>query len=295
MAPANKSAAKRIISSTPSGKAVKKARITSKNSNNISNMSSVASSPFNFGGPSANSAVVTVDVLKSLLSETVASVNKNIDEKFLNMNEVLLNQNKKIIALESEVQQLKSSVVQVSTENEYLWKEVLRPNLILAGIQDSENENKQMLSQQVSKLLIFNGSQIKFDSVFRIGNYSTGRNRPIKIKFNNTSDREFVFENRAKFKAPIFINEDLPRITRRDHAVLRQTKRKMIAEGSDPKNVKINWIRKSINCGSSLFILENGNMKLASRAKQHQSQVSSKPSVIQSNQQADFLATEMDN
>lgn len=287
MAPGTRVAKRTLaINSTP--KQTTKRPRTAKNKSAL-NMSAVQNAAFNFAS-SVNSNAVTVEVLKSLLSETVESVNKNVDQKFDNINESLLKQNQRIIDLEKEVLELKGSMSQITSENEYLWKEVLRPNLILVGVQDSEGEDKQKLIQSVSKLLNFNGSQVTFDCVFRIGNYSPGRNRPIKIKFYSVSDREFVFENRAKFKAPIFINEDLPRVTRRDHAVLRHAKKKMIAEGSDAKSVKINWVKKSILSGSSLFKIINGEVKFANNLTQRKKHLNSSPK--QSSSQAGFLSME---
>lgn len=244
---------------------IKRAKITKEFSAipNIQIMASPNPSLFKFSSASTDNNTVTVDLLKSLFAENSNCISKTLDEKFKLLNDTISLQNTKIESLEKGVLSLQHEVSKISSENEYLWKEVLRSNLVFVGIVDNENESRELLVKSISKIIHnrINNVNIQVDSAYRIGNFVQGRSRHVKVKFRYNSDRELVFENRLKFNPQIFVNEDLPRLTRRDHAILRQHKKKLVSEGADPRNIRVDWNRKSIKSESNILVVKNGQLE----------------------------------
>jgi hypothetical protein len=69
-------------------------------------------------------------------------------------------------------------------------------------------------------------------------------------------DRNLVFEKRTGTTPPIYINEDLSYITRRDHGLLREKRKEIIASGE--KYYIVDWNKKSISCNDKIFQVING-------------------------------------
>ena len=184
---------------------------------------------------------ITIATLKLLLAENAETVTKSVNvtvhQKFEQQNlkleqlsNLIQSQNEIIHTLESECRSLQISQQQLASENEYLWKEVLRPNLVFAGIQDDETEDREQTRQKIARVLKSSpGLDFPFDIAYRVGNYVYGKCRPIKVKFLSIDKRDTVWANRHQLRPPIYVNEDLPRMTRRDHAVLRKHKKTIIA------------------------------------------------------------------
>lgn len=209
-------------------------------------------------GPSGG---VSYDVLKTLLDEQTMTINRSMAEKFDDLTAKVLNQSDKIVELESKVNSLEKDNQSIKKENEQLWKEICRPNLVFMGIKDQLGETREDLKSKVKQIIkITLNKEINFDTAFRVGNYTNDKMRPVKVKFLTVSERDEVADSRRQFKPPVYINDDLPLSVRRDHAILRNQKKQLIAEGADPKAIKIDWDRKRMQFGTKIGNIVNGNI-----------------------------------
>lgn len=200
--------------------------------------------------------VVTVSLLQQLLSQQskslIEEISKTIHTKVSELTETIAKQ-------DATIQSLEKSNQAIVHENEFLWREVLKPNLVFSGLLDKLNETREETFQIASTILKNTSGQVApFDTAYRVGNFSDGKCRPIKIRFTSMAVRDEIWRNRFSFKKPIFVNEDLPRMTRRDHAILRGQKKEMISKGVDPSQIKINWNRKTIQHGPNRLRVTNG-------------------------------------
>lgn len=215
--------------------------------------------PDKFSDPSGG---VSLTTMKALLQEQSKSIISNANQRFDELDSKITGQNEKITELETEIHSLKTSQAQLTLENEFLWKEVLRNNLVFSGLKDSNDETRDDTKMIIQDLLkSVSGKNIDFDIAYRVGNFSNDRNRPIKVKFFSTSQTEEILANKRIFRAPIYVNPDLPRMTRRDHAVLRHHKKKLISEGTDPSEIKIEWDKKKMRVRDLAFSVIDGKIK----------------------------------
>jgi hypothetical protein len=72
--------------------------------------------------------------------------------------------------------------------------------------------------------------------------------------------RNEVYAKRFNINKPIYINEDLPFTVRRDHGVMRQKKKQLMGEGYTPKEIKMDWGRKTVKTADDFFVVKEGKI-----------------------------------
>lgn len=156
---------------------------------------------------------MTIGVLKSLLKEQTADLKSTISE-----------QDKKLVNLEEKVITLSNKVDKLSTENEFLHKEINKINLVLCGVGDpGTQENPDQLYGVVHEILSkLNQQEITFDTVTRVGAFAPDKCRPVKIRFLSMTQRDLSFNNRKNLQKPLYLNEDLPTGTRKAQHILTE-------------------------------------------------------------------------
>lgn len=193
--------------SVQKSKTVKKRKISpnqntvvdSDSENEIMELNSVSSIPEN--------APLTVAVLSKLLLENSIKVTEKIDQRFDSLDKSLVAQSSKLSELEEELQTVKESLHKVSSENQQLWKELSKLNLIFSGLKDVEFEQPDELYSKVSHVI---RTDFSFDTAHRVGRRNGNLPRPIKVRFLSVLQRNNVLTNRFNVRHPIYINEDLP-------------------------------------------------------------------------------------
>ncbi|CAL8076657.1 unnamed protein product [Orchesella dallaii] len=167
------------------------------------------------------------------------STTENLLKQFLvnagGINETM-NEVKKISEQQDRIESsYKQSVVNNSKEIEYLKEEnrIFRKRL----------EKLEFLEYEIELL-----HQVEIDTVFRVGKYREGSNRPIRLRFITHRDRNTVFEARGSLSELLSLKEDQPFSLRRDHAILRRKKQELI-DSEIP--YEINWTTKSITAATS--------------------------------------------
>lgn len=201
---------------------------------------------------------LSVSLIRSLFQNNAREISEKIDNRFDALVSSLSAQDVKIKSLESEVISLKDTVLKVSAENESLWCEINKLNLVFKGISDVDNETSDQLLKTVSDLLKLMGLSFGFDTAVRIGKFSPSFPRLVKVRFLCVSDREAVYSSRFSAPKPIYINADFPVTMRRDHAIMRQKKKDLISEGYQPKQIRFDWNRKLIRTEDCAFKVADG-------------------------------------
>jgi hypothetical protein len=169
----------------------------------------------------------------------------------------LAKQAKQIEKLHLLNQDLTKTVNEVKNENELLQNEMRKINLVFSGVPEMRNETEDQMNKVINKIIHdTTGSKLELDTVFRIGKPRDKFNRPIKVRFTKMCDRNLVFAKRTGTTPPIYINEDLSYITRRDHGLLREKRKEFIAAGE--RYYIIDWNKKSISCNDKIYQVING-------------------------------------
>jgi len=182
------------------------------------------------------------------------NLEKKVDEKFEKFEEKLKiveslttrmsDQETKVDWLVSENKLLLDELNVVKSENELLAKEIRKQNLVFVGLDDYENETVDQLYKKVSDILnSVAGRVINIDITYRVGKFVINKCRPIRIRFISLWDRETVYGQRKNLRHPFYLNEDLPFVTMRDHAILRKQKNELVNDG---KNASIDWKNKTL-------------------------------------------------
>ncbi|CAL8145931.1 unnamed protein product [Orchesella dallaii] len=163
-----------------------------------------------------------IDEIETLLRDSVQDHSDRLSELEL--------QNK---ALQEEKTKLQSKVEHLESGHEIMLRELREKNLMICNLSDDKNESQEQLYQLLCSMFQeLTGFNIIPDTCYRIGRFLAGKNRPIRAKFICIQDELRVFESRDKVEAPTYICEDIPFVTRRANAILRQKQEELEQAGS---------------------------------------------------------------
>lgn len=141
-------------------------------------------------------------------------------------------QNSKIAMLELRNSQLQQSNFKLERAIDDLWKEVHGKNLILRGLEDNPQEDQNDLFKNVCLVIrAITKTDIEPDVVYRMGEYTTGLNRPVRIVLCKYRERNIIFDSRANLNKNYSIAADLPTDMRVDFAILFKKKEELDKQG----------------------------------------------------------------
>lgn len=211
---------------------------------------------------------VTVDILKALLSENESKVTSNLSAKLDSGNKelkaILETQNSRISVLESSSSHLQQSIAALKEENDILWRQVTKNNLIFSGVPDNPNEANSVLSKLIRSFIVKHTNlNVEIESAFRLGKFLSGKTRSIKVAFLNVRDRDAIWKSRNQFRPPLYINEDLPKSVQKEHTILKQKKRELILQGYKPEDIKINYNRRFLQFLGLVYYVQNDQINIA--------------------------------
>jgi len=195
--------------------------------------------------------VITKDYIDSMFDKVL----NRLDE--INMNMSI--QQTKVAILEKKVEVLQESVCELNHENEVLHRLIKKKNLVISGLDETDQESESDLSIVVTDFLV---NDLKcnincIDKCMRIGKKQLNRARPIKVMFTTHRERDEVWAKKSNAEPPIYINEDLPASIRKDQNVLRKKKREALANN---QTVTVNWKERSIVIDGKKFKAKNGEI-----------------------------------
>lgn len=146
--------------------------------------------------------------------------------------------------LQLENSELRQKLNFLERENELRYRESHFQNLILVGLKDDEEENTNNLILKIQQILLdISSNQIAIDTVYRIGKFTSDRQRSVRIRFMSHSDRNKALENSENLPENIYLNEDLPYTIRRDNRLFRNKRSELFNLGV---NFQTDWKNKVI-------------------------------------------------
>lgn len=198
----------------------------------------------------------TVDELQKSIVHIKTQVMRHNDEIKVISNNV-----------KNTVTNIEKAIVEICDESEIVQIEIRKMNLMMSGVTDDGNESEEDLRIKATLIVkTLTGKPIQFDICHRVGKHRPSLTRNIRIRFNKMSDRDLVWSNRMKSKPPIYINEDLPPVTRKAHAIMRNRLRELRAADPDNKPTVI-WSQKTIKTESVTYQFHDGNIKMTHNPK----------------------------
>jgi len=116
------------------------------------------------------------------------------------------------------------SVNLLQSDEKMLFREVRDRNLIINGLVDNADENDDQLYNKVSGIIlsVTGDCNIKPGVVYRIGKFSDGKARAVRVKFLTTHEREKVFSCRINAAKSVCIKADLECTECREKEIVSQ-------------------------------------------------------------------------
>lgn len=233
-------------------------------------MSSTASS----NDLSGSQEPLTAELLRTLLKQQqtenkadISAATKSLSDEFkVSSNEIksaLASHNNRIKTLEVNSSLLQQNVIALKEENELLWKQVTKNNLIISGITDLPNESTNSLSKLVVGIIKKHTNlDVEIESIYRLGKFLSGKQRSIKVTFARLTDRNSVWKAKGQFRPPIYINEDLPKSVQKEHSILKHKKRELIQQGYKPEDIQINYNKRFLQFQGLVYYIQNDRIDI---------------------------------
>lgn len=123
--------------------------------------------------------------------------------------------------LREENQRLKAQLSQQGKLIESLDREMRRKNLIIKGVRDKDEENREGAKEETEKILQKIGVNInmatEIDEIKRLGKYREGRQRPILIRLTTGNGKMRILQKSKELKGTnVWIEEDYTKETQEE-------------------------------------------------------------------------------
>lgn len=114
--------------------------------------------------------------------------------------------------LHNELEKVQQTVEDFKSDKVRIEVEMRKTYLILTGIQDEQNETEhESFTKVESQVRKFQPQfQFQYDILYRLGRFTNGRTRKIRVKFVTLKDRNNFLELKKDTTSPFFIDEDEP-------------------------------------------------------------------------------------
>lgn len=157
--------------------------------------------------------------------EKIEMMFKEIKTSMDSMNEKLEGVLSEVKQLKEENETLKQHVDRQEERMERLERELRVKNIIVKGVEDSENEDEQEVKQKVERLMSEIGTEVDkdvdIDIVRRIGKFEKDRRRPILVKFTREGTKLAILKNAKNLKGTnVWIDEDYSKRTQNERKAL---------------------------------------------------------------------------
>lgn len=198
---------------------------------------------------SVDSRVTLVE--NSILDIKTASdgINSNLLKLQTDINRRIQSHDVGLNNLNGEIECLNAKVTSLFSDNDKMYSEINKLNLILSGLPDRVSESAEQLTIEINRLFSdMVGQKIAIDCAFRLGQYTDRHPRRIKIRMHSLSDRNLVWNHRTNAAKPLYVNDDISQNMRRIHGKLRHERRDILAN-NPAADVWIDWRTLSIKQG----------------------------------------------
>ena len=121
----------------------------------------------------------------------------------------------------------------LETRISLLEDQLLEKNVIFQGIHEEEYEDRSDIKVQIIKAIAntMEGDdleakktlvgQTSINAVERVGKFNPLRTRPVKVKFREKKDVDYLFKNRKKLPRGVFIDKEYSRSTEKERRLLQ--------------------------------------------------------------------------
>lgn len=171
-----------------------------------------------------------------------------IEGKLDNMSEEMGEIKRENREMRQENKQLKAELNEVNKRVEILEREIRKKNLVIHGLQETDNEEPQMLQRKVQEVLIKTGVQIKeeeLSEVRRMGILKNNKARPTFVQLASGKKRTEILKGGHNLKGSnVYINEDYSKEIQTQRRELIYHMKKAREQGN---NAKINYNKLTIN------------------------------------------------
>ena len=177
------------------------------------------------------SAPMSIEALAALLLPKLQKLDllEEINETLVDIKNQLLVFESRVEALEQTVATQAQQIASLIKEKDKLQDELRRPNLLIHGLPEIENDQNPLHHTIQSLFQSKLGLDVDIDSPFRLGKPCVGKTRPVKVRFTRLSHRSAVFEKRLilrNYPSKIAITEDLALSTRLERKLTWEKKYK---------------------------------------------------------------------
>ena len=172
-----------------------------------------------------SSAPMSVAELAAIIMPLLEGISSNVTDV---KNQLHVIQNR-VEALEETVATQAQQIASLIKEKDKLQDELRRPNLLIHGLPEIENDQNPLHHTIQSLFQSKLGLDVDIDSPFRLGKPCVGKTRPVKVRFTRLSHRSAVFEKRLilrNYPSKIAITEDLALSTRLERKLTWEKKYK---------------------------------------------------------------------
>lgn len=144
--------------------------------------------------------------------DKLANMFAQISEKLQVMDDKLEHLISENIKIKEENKKLKEQMTQQGDKMATLEREIRRKNIVIKGVKDREEENREETFNAVITIIKEMGIEINkehIDEVNRIGKYTANRVRPIILKLNTGNKRtEILSKSKVLKGTDIWLDED---------------------------------------------------------------------------------------
>lgn len=184
-----------------------------------------------------------------------------VNKKLKKMSSAIKAQNAAIEVLNEKVETLEKTVAEVTNENEILYRNLNKSNLIITGITEKENESSGTIAESINELLGDKiGKEMNLHNAYRMGPKSTSEPRQVKVTFLDPRERDFLWMNKKLLGHPYYISEDLHKNERiRNGKIMKFVKEKR-GEG---KTVLYNFRKQQVKVNETVYRMSGENFVTA--------------------------------
>ncbi len=141
-----------------------------------------------------------------------------------------------------ELEQVQRTLEDFKSDKVRIEVEIRKVYLIITGIEDRQNETEQEIATKIeTEVRKFNPQfQFHYDLLYRLGKFSNGKTRKIRVKFVTLRDRSNLIAFKKDTTAPFFIDEDEPNEIRAAKFQMRQKLRELKTAQIEIQSVNFN-------------------------------------------------------
>lgn len=182
-----------------------------------------------------------------------------VNKKLSKMSSAIKAQNLAIEALNEKVDNLEQTVAEVTQENEILYRNLNKNNLIISGVNEESTETGDSLIEFINELASEKlGKKINMYNAYRMGVKTANQPRPVKFTVLDPRDRDYLWANKKQLGHPHYVSEDLHKNERKRNGRIIKFVKEKREEG---KTVLYNFRKRQVKADEIVYLLKDENFE----------------------------------